>query len=177
MTPRKSRLYIVDLASYTTDSPRAFWLKPIGKSPEELAAEIKAFLAAGSPGNEEYACHDYEKFPDLGEYPRVEDIAVAAEKVNFINRTERDGPAIVQAYLGHVGEASMLKHFGRVFCGLFESEVAYARSYAAEVLQIERMMGEYAIYFDHQAYAEDMFVNSHFSVKIGPKQYAVFQRI
>lgn len=106
------------------------------------------------PSAEEWAIHDYEDFPDLGEYVGLDTIAKFAELVEEY------------AYCyGPKDMAAIIEHFGSVeeaasrmeddFIWHYDSFLDYASEYADECL-LGDASDEVAAYFDYQAFARDL---------------------
>ena len=68
------QIYVADLAAYNEGTLRGSWITP-DSDPEVLSEQIQEVIAP----NEEWAIHDYDNFPDMGENPNIADIAAAAE--------------------------------------------------------------------------------------------------
>ena len=69
-----SQIYVACLASYNNGCLSGKWITP-ADTEEKLQAQIDAILKASpEPDAEEWAIHDYDNFPNLGEYPDNKDI-------------------------------------------------------------------------------------------------------
>ena len=67
-------VYIANLAAYNGGSLRGAWINPSADT-DDLGEQI---LAAIGNADNEWAIHDYNNFPNLGEHPSVKDIAKVA---------------------------------------------------------------------------------------------------
>lgn len=148
------RIYVACLASYNNGVLHGRWID-VSSDADEMGEEIAAMLKASPmPDAEEWAIHDYEDFPNLGEYVGLETIARIAEL------------AEEYAYcLGPKEIAAIVDHFGNVeeaasrleddYIGQYESFLEYATEYADEHL-LGDMCDEVTFYFDYQAFARDL---------------------
>lgn len=77
----EGRIYVADLAAYNEGDLKGRWIVPSGDE-EELTEQVQDVLRSvkrkGHPVGEEWAIHDYESFPDLGEYPSLKTVAATA---------------------------------------------------------------------------------------------------
>ena len=114
-----SKIYVACLASYNAGCLSGKWITP-ADTEEKLQAQIDAILKASpEPDAEEWAIHDYNNFPNLGEYPSVENIikVVEAQKKHGVNQ--------INAFLeGHSIED--LEHFEDSYSGEFDNFREYS---------------------------------------------------
>lgn len=144
-------VYIADLADYNAGNLRGFWLDPVGKDADEISEEIAEFLAK-VPGHEEWAVHDYDGFPNLGEYPGAERIADIAEIFN-----EHDDFAVIKAYVDHVGaHYATANGFRDAFQGVFESAEQYAEDFLESTGMLRELPDWAQPYFDMERYARNL---------------------
>jgi len=68
-------IYIANLAAYNAGSLRGAWINPSSDA-DDLGEQILA--AIGGNADNEWAIHDYNNFPNLGEHASVKDIAKVA---------------------------------------------------------------------------------------------------
>lgn len=68
-------VYVANLAAYNGGSLRGAWINP-SPDADDLGEQIIAAIG-GHPDNE-WAIHDYNLFPSMGEHPSVKDIAKVA---------------------------------------------------------------------------------------------------
>lgn len=79
MTTSKPQFYAACLASYNAGVLHGAWID-LDSDPDIMRDEIAAMLAASDcPGAEEWAIHDYDGMPNLGEYVSVQDLAALGE--------------------------------------------------------------------------------------------------
>ena len=68
------KVYIACLAAYNSGTLHGEWIEP-SSDVEELSEQIKAILKKSpAPDAEEWAFHSYDDFPNMGEYPNLEDV-------------------------------------------------------------------------------------------------------
>ena len=75
------KVYIACLAAYNSGILYGEWIEP-SSDVEELSEQIKAILKKSpAPDAEEWAFHDYDDFPNMGECPNLEDVCKWIELV------------------------------------------------------------------------------------------------
>lgn len=103
------------------------------------------------PSAEEWAVHDYDDFPNMGEYPGLADVAAYVELIDDHSHIdEGDMKAIVDNF-GTIDEAKSA--LDDQFVGIFDNFRDYADERADEV--IGDTDGPLAQYFDYDAWARD----------------------
>lgn len=70
--PTEHRIYVANLAAYNAGRLRGKWIEP-STDADDLREQVLEAIG-GNPDNE-WAIHDYDAFPDMGEYPDLEDVA------------------------------------------------------------------------------------------------------
>lgn len=68
-------IYIANLAAYNAGRLVGAWINP-SSDKDELGEQIRASI--GGNADSEWAVHDYNGFPNLGEYPQMDDICRVA---------------------------------------------------------------------------------------------------
>lgn len=108
------------------------------------------------PSAEEWAVHDYDGFPNMGEYPSLEDIAAFVELTEEHDHIEPDDLAKIVADFSTVDEAS--EALQDQFCGIFDSFRDYADEAADDMLAAHDIKGDnpLARYFDYESFARDL---------------------
>lgn len=156
MQPRKNpsespRIYVANLAAYNAGRLKGRWIEPSTDS-EELSQQVVD--AIGGNPDHEWAFHDYDGFPDMGENPDLEDVAAMAE---LLEEHPRHVIEAAQDFVGS-GDLDGLKQWLDAGYGVFDSEREYAEQY------IDDMGGPSGLgktvlerYFDYDAYARDLF--------------------
>ena len=87
------QIYVACLAAYNNGHLYGKWITPKADR-DELEAQIKEILKF-SPvaGAEEWAIHDYDDFPNLGEYPDLDKLIQVQEAI------DEHGKHVVNAFL------------------------------------------------------------------------------
>jgi antirestriction protein len=168
------KIYVACLAAYNAGRLHGEWIDATSDA-AEMGEAVAAMLAKSPvPGAEEYAIHDYDGFPDMGEYPGLDAIAETAGLVELA--AEHDlSPAAFKAIADnwHGGARDIREAFGR-WVGLFDS----FREYADEIadLYIGETSGAAADYvsqyFDFEYHASDLALS--YTVIETPDGVAVF---
>ena len=103
-------IYIANLTAYNSGCMRGAWITPSADA-DEVAAEIIA--AIGGNAGDEWAIHDFNNFPDLGENPEV---AAIAKVVGMLEAHAHEAVLAAFDAAGGVDEAEELLDNGwRVF--------------------------------------------------------------
>ena len=146
----KPSIYVACLSAYVSGYLHGAWIVP-KTTKEELLEQIQEILK-GSPMDdaEEWAIHDYNNFPDLGEYPDL-------EKVCEVQRAfEEYEPSIVHGYLSNFCDwdaGSLKEDIDEAFVGTFDNFREYADQTADETMEIPDHI---AGYFDYEGFAYDL---------------------
>lgn len=72
------QIYVANLAAYNNGKLKGAWVEP-SSDVDELWEQIAEAL--GGDEDDEWAVHDYDGFPNLGEHPSVKDIAKVASMI------------------------------------------------------------------------------------------------
>ena len=144
------QIYVACLAAYNNGHLYGKWITPKADR-DELEAQIKEVLKFSQvAGAEEWAIHDYNNFPDLGEYPDL-------EKVCEVQRAfEEYEPSIVHGYLSNFCDwdaGSLKEDIDEAFVGTFDNFREYADQTADETMEIPDHI---AGYFDYEGFAYDL---------------------
>ena len=141
------RIYVANLAAYNAGRLKGAFIEP-STDIDELAAQV-AEAIGGNVDRDEWAFHDYDGFPDMGEHPSLEDVAAMAELL------EEHPYGIVKAAMGFVGDDDIdaLKEWLDEGYGVYESQ----RDYVEQM--VDDMGGPSALskqtinsYFDYEAF-------------------------
>jgi len=148
---REAQIYIACLSSYNGGILYGKWITP-STDEEDLIKQIQDILK-NSPmydGSDdmEWAVHDYEDFPNLGEYPNIEKIIEVQEAI-----TEH-GKEIVNAFLEHF-EIDLLDRISDAYYGKYDSFGEFAEQLADETMLIE-CPEHIKHYFDYDQFERDM---------------------
>jgi antirestriction protein len=163
MHPRKNpsktkkaipRIYVANLAAYNAGRLRGAWIEP-SSDREELAGQILAAIG-GNPDNE-WAFHDYDAFPDMGEHPSLKDVAAMAELL------EEHPYAIVRAAQGFVDrdDVDALREWLDEGYGTYKSKIDYVEQLVDD-MGGPSALGKQTIdsYFDYDAFGHDVLIEA-----------------
>lgn len=151
------QIYAACLASYNAGRLYGAWITP-SSDPEAIREDIAAMLAGSpAPDAEEYAIHDYDGFPNMGEYPSIDEVArMAALFEEFDHIDADDLRAIMDNWHGDVTETA--DNLRDNFAGIFDTFREYADDAADEMLAAHGIKDDSiaARYFDYDAWARDL---------------------
>jgi antirestriction protein len=119
-------------------------------------------MLANSPieGAEEFAIHDFEGFGGLmlDEYESISSVVAYAE---FIMEHEELGQALLANYRLEDAERMIEESY----YGCYDSEVDFAQHLFEECYS-HSIPDNLMYYFDHEAFARDLFINDYCSVEV-----------
>lgn len=143
------RIYVACLASYSSGKLHGAWIDVYPADGPDIDEAISNMLASSpEPDAEEWAIHDYEDMPSMGEHPSLSDVAAVGELV------AEYGEAMVSGVLDHTGynyvsdAAEMLGNGYGVYSDIEE----WAYDYARDALCLEGIALQY---FDCEKFARD----------------------
>ncbi|ANS05472.1 antirestriction protein [uncultured phage_Deep1-GF2-KM23-C739] len=142
-----SQIYVACLASYNAGRLHGSWITP-ADTEEKLQAQIDKILKSSKePFAEEWAIHDYDNFPNLGEYPSNENIIKVkkAQKEHGINP--------INAFLEHY-TTDDLEHFTDSYSGEYDSFRDYSDQLFDE-LYLHDVPKHIIPYIDYGAFEND----------------------
>lgn len=146
------RIYVACLAAYNTGRLHGQWIDA-NQSPEELAEDVKAMLAASPvPHAEEFAVHDYEGFggAKVDEHASLKSVAeLAALVVDY-------GDAAVAALAYFAGLEEAREAVTERYQGSASSLAEWAETYLDESGQLETVPDAFRSYIDFERYATDL---------------------
>ena len=148
-----SQIYVACLASYNAGSLSGEWITP-ADTEEKLQAQIDAILKASpEPDAEEWAIHDYDNFPNLGEYPSVADIVKVrkAQKEHGVNQ--------INAFLKNYSVED-LEHFEDSYSGEYDSFRDYSDQLFDE-LYLHDVPEHIQSYIDYDKWEYDCKIDTH----------------
>lgn len=148
------RIYIACLAAYNSGALHGQWIDATSDV-DAMQDEVAAMLAA-SPvaGAEEWAIHDYDSFPNLGEFPGLAAVAAMAE---LFEDFDHIAPDDLQAILGSFHTADEARaNLSDNFAGTFDSFRDYADEAADETLACYTLPDMVKNYFDYEGWARDL---------------------
>jgi antirestriction protein len=150
------QVYVACLAAYNNGHLHGVWIDA-AQDIDDLREAIQRVLDTSPiPDAEEWAIHDYNDMPNLGEYPSLERVVQAAELV------ERYSLEAVEAYISHKGEDADLDDFECNYRGEFKSEEDFAIQHVEDIGLLKGVPEAVSMYFDYEAYARDIFINDFF---------------
>lgn len=148
------RIYVANLAAYNAGMLVGDWIDPSDYYDEEELMEVITEIAG-----EEYAIHDYDSFPNLGEYPSAEDIVSVAQLIAEGNPWEA-----VAAYIDYVGDVEYaLEHFEDAYAGQWASEEDYATELIHDIYNdvIDGLPHLIQYHIDYEGIARDLFMTDY----------------
>lgn len=172
------RIYVASLSDYNNGFLHGAWIdasKGYDYAMDKINEMLAESPAARKYGDiaEEYAIHDFENFMgiELSEYSGIEGVCELAEAL------EEHGEAFA-VYYEHCGYSSVenaLEAYQDAFCGIYESEEAYAQELADEMMPHDAS-SFLTQYFDYEAFSRDLFLCDYFSCEISAG-YAIFRNV
>lgn len=165
------KIYVACLAAYNSGILHGAWIAATS-DPDEMQDEINAVLASSPvPDAEEWAIHDYDDFPNMGEYPGIEAIAKTAELIETAKDEHGIEYADFQAIAANWhGNASDIEHALESFAGIYDHLRDFSDVLADSALESDSKFAR--DYFDYDAYARDMAIE--YTVIHCPSGVAVF---
>lgn len=156
MSRANPQIYVACLSAYNSGYLHGEWIGA-NQSVDQIKDEIQEMLnASPMPDAEEYAIHDYNDMPNMGEWPDLDDVVKAAELV------DRHGYEAVNAYVSWHGDNTDLDNFESAYRGKFDSEEDFAIQHAEDICLLDDVPDTVSMYFDYEVYARDLFVNEFF---------------
>lgn len=126
------QIYVACLASYNSGRLHGRWIDATSDV-DAMQEQVAAMLAASPmPDAEEWAIHDYDSFPNLGEYPGLEAVAAMAQLFEDFDHIDADD---LQAILANFHDPERARtELDHNFCGIFDNFRDYADDAADETL-------------------------------------------
>ncbi|MFC1609827.1 antirestriction protein ArdA [Myxococcota bacterium] len=148
------RVYAACLASYAAGILHGRWISA-DQEPEDIQAEIHQMLAESpEPGAEEWAFHDNQSLPGLGEFEAVETVAKMGRLV-----TEH-GYDLVAGVMGHLGDVDEVElALSEHYQGEWKSLSDWACDWFEQTGELQSLPESLAPYFDYDAWARDAELN------------------
>ena len=138
----EGQIYVACLASYNAGRLIGEWITPANDEEKLLAQIDKILKASPEPEAEEWAIHDYNNFPNLGEYPSVSNIVKVREA------QKKHGVNEINAFLNN-WSIEDLESFEDSYAGEYESFREYSDQLADECGYNTNN------YFDYKAFERD----------------------
>ena len=157
MTNNDNQIYVACLASYNSGILHGEWITPKADK-DELQEQINKVLKSSSIEDaEEWAIHDYNDFPNLGEYPGLDKIIQVQEAI------DEHGADVVQAFLKNWGVED-LDNVGDAYYGKYDNFTEFAEQLAHETIEglnENHTDSTLARYFDYEKWERDLSHDYH----------------
>ena len=149
-----NQIYVACLAAYNSGYLHGEWITPKADK-EELQEQINKVLKS-SPIKEaeEWAIHDYNDFPNLGEYPGIENIIKVQEAI------DEHGADVVSAFLEN-WSIEDLNHVGDAYYGKYDNFTEFAEQLAHDTIEGLNDDSTLARYFNYEAWECDLSHDYH----------------
>jgi antirestriction protein len=148
------RIYVANLAAYNAGRLRGKWIEP-STDGDELREQV--LEAIGGNPDHEWAIHDYDSFPNMGEYPDLDDVAAMAEIL------EEHPYAIVKAAMGFIGrdDVDALKKWLDEGYSTYESQKDYVEQLVDDMGGPSKLDKQTIdSYFDYDAFGHDLSIDA-----------------
>jgi antirestriction protein len=146
-------IYIADLADYNAGILTGDWIQLYdGITIDEVYDRINDILKSGvdeDSFHEEWAIHDYENLPSMGEYPNLEEVLEVAKAVHEY------GYDVTKALVNYY-DVDIINELGERFLGIYNSLEDYAYEFVNDCYNLEKLMGNLSHYFDYEKFARDL---------------------
>ena len=152
------KIYVASLSDYNAGRLHGAWIDiEEGMTANDLQEKVNAILIASpEPIAEEWAIHDYDNFPNMGEYPSIETIVAMADVLAEVNEN-----ALGDAFTAWIDDSSYNaehpERFQNCYMGEYDSEEDYARGYVESTGMLDGVNETLANYFDYESFARDLF--------------------
>ena len=150
-------IYVACLSAYNNGHLHGAWIVPSADA-DELQEQINKILKSSPMADaEEWAIHDYDGFPNLGEYPGLDKIIQVQEAI------DEHGADVVQAFLEN-WSIEDLDHVGDAYYGKYDNFTEFAEQLAHETIEglnENHTDSTLARYFDWQAWERDLSYDYH----------------
>ena len=148
------KIYVACLAAYNNGQLHGAWIEASSDVDELQEGVDKVLQSSPQPDAEEYAIHDYDDFPNLGEYPGLERIAEVTE---LIDESDYDVDT-VKAVIGYADDIESAQQMLDDNHGVWDSFQEYADDLADEMMGCHNCKGGEWLhnYFDYEKYARDI---------------------
>jgi len=151
------KIYVACLAAYNNGILHGEWIKASSDVDKLQEGVDKVLQSSPAPDAEEYAIHDYDDFPNLGEYPGLKRIAEVTE---LIDESDYDVDT-VKAVIGYADDIESAQKMLDDNHGVWISFQEYADDLADEMMGCHNCKGGEWLhnYFDYEKYARDIEQN------------------
>ena len=153
-TKTDAQIYVACLASYNSGVLHGEWITPKSDK-DELQEQINKVLKSSPIEDaEEFAIHDYNDFPNLGEYPGLDNIIKVQEAI------DEHGQYIVNAFLDN-WSVEDLDHIDEAYYGEYDSFSEFAQQLADDTIEGLNGNSTLASYFDYEKWERDLSYDYH----------------
>jgi antirestriction protein len=145
------KIYVACLAAYNSGQLHGAWIEASSDVDELQEAVDKVLHSSPQPDAEEYAIHDYDDFPNLGEYPGLERIAEVTELIESSDFDVDTVKAVID-YADDIDGAQKMLDDNH---GVHSSFQEYADELADEIMSCHQCKHSDWLkqYFDYEQYA------------------------
>jgi antirestriction protein len=133
------RIYVASLSDYNSGRLHGAWIDA-AQDADVLLEEITAMLAKSrEPVAEEWAIHDYDDMPNLGEWPSLEDVSAVAAAV------EEHGFALVNGVIEHGGcaKSEVASFIEENYRGTYRDLADFAEEFTRDNSEIPEYLEHY----------------------------------
>lgn len=158
----KYGVYFANLSAYVSGRLVGKWVYPLlYDSFEDFAEAIKEATKDGTEYADEIAVHDYDNFPDMGEYPDHESIYNLA---HAIDESHLDDEVLIKYFKDYYGYdleelAENISDIENAFIGIYDNFREFADDRADEEIKciVNKDAQQFVFnYFDYEGYARDL---------------------
>jgi len=148
------QVYVACLAAYNSGHLHGEWITP-KTDKDELQEQIdKVLKSSPIQGAEEWAIHDYDSFPNLGEYPDLDKLIQVQEAI------DEHGQYVVNAFLEN-WSVEDLDHIDEAYYGEYDSFSEFAQQLADDTIEGLNGNSTLASYFDYEKWERDLSYDYH----------------
>ena len=149
------KIYVACLAAYNSGILHGQWIEASSDVDELQEGVDKVLQSSPAADAEEYAIHDYDDFPDMGEYPGLERIAEVTELIENSAFDADVVAAVIANWHGDLEAAEQALEDNR---GVWDSFQDYAEDFADEMIACHDLGKADWIkeYFDYEKYAANL---------------------
>jgi antirestriction protein len=160
------RIYVRCLTAYNSGKLHGKWIDA-NQNANSIREEIREVLHSSPEHDkfypcEEWAIHDYEYMPDLGENPSIEKVADVAK---FIAEHGDLGEAVIEHFCGSIDDAKVAMEN---YHGTFNNDEDFAMYWVLEV-ECREIPDYLSHYIDYASMGHDMLINDFYSIESGNK--------
>jgi antirestriction protein len=153
------QVYYANLEAYNSGRMIGDWLKP---SKFESLEDFEKAIKKVTKNADEVAVHDYDNFPNMGEYPSAEEIYNFAHQVKeVVDSYHFLTMDIIMEYIDAMQQYHGIPNFDEIdfndeFIGLYDTLKDFAEWHAYDVDSFESIPEHMRRFFDWDYYAESL---------------------